>query len=608
MILNQGGGGIVPKKTIDETTITPGTTDHVIDAQTYLRGKVTIEGEPNLVPENIPVDTSIFGVAGTKELEILNGSRSTYKAGETIEPGNFVTIDYKKMPASRFDSTQYKRLVFPDTDLVLTVNNHDMTSSLTTTASTTLYRVSKDGNLTRLSNLNIDNVPTNALGTDYSGAAYITQFVVLDSKRFAVIYAQATGQSKSSGYSNYYEVKTGIRIYVLNDSHSFTEELKPTRLPNTTWIYDSTTIQYNNYPRVTGALPYSDLNTDKRLIVFMETSRSHDTQSVQNYGYSILDYTATPKVSAIVQTTHSISTTGIISSDYVIGQNYKDSRGNYHIVSLSKKTHEAGTYNVYCWTYVKLQPLQSVSQIVMSPITEFMAISATSLSNMFVDIWGSESDAGVNLKVAYNSYVTGLNIYETNNGVLGAIEVLVPYEQFVPTIKYRKDKIPLSYPLVSLVDRSEHNYSGAAYSNAGNLYPCGAYFLSDKCVLLTIDSNTYSALPNSQVAISIGNPFNNKLSKPFKPRLITLTGASAMSYSFRYESFVCRNRTQTNMILSMVASGYISGNGVLFAYKENFVPALYKCTTTGNYDTIDGISTSSAVEGQDVTVIGLKGD
>ena len=46
-------------------TYTPGTSDQTIDAGQYLSGDQTIEGDANLVAENIKSGVTIFGVVGT---------------------------------------------------------------------------------------------------------------------------------------------------------------------------------------------------------------------------------------------------------------------------------------------------------------------------------------------------------------------------------------------------------------------------------------------------------------------------------------------------------------------------------------------------------------
>lgn len=56
-------------------TITPGTANQTIAANTYLTGKQTIKGDANLLPENIKKDVSIFGVVGEHE----GGGTELYK-------------------------------------------------------------------------------------------------------------------------------------------------------------------------------------------------------------------------------------------------------------------------------------------------------------------------------------------------------------------------------------------------------------------------------------------------------------------------------------------------------------------------------------------------
>ena len=66
MILNMGGGGLVPENTLDATTITPGTEDVIIPSGTFLRGDLTVLGDADLSPENIPSDVNLFGIQGVK--------------------------------------------------------------------------------------------------------------------------------------------------------------------------------------------------------------------------------------------------------------------------------------------------------------------------------------------------------------------------------------------------------------------------------------------------------------------------------------------------------------------------------------------------------------
>ena len=57
--------GTMPSK--DTATYTPSTTDQTIAAGQYLSGAQTIQGDANLIPENIASGVSIFGVTGTHE-------------------------------------------------------------------------------------------------------------------------------------------------------------------------------------------------------------------------------------------------------------------------------------------------------------------------------------------------------------------------------------------------------------------------------------------------------------------------------------------------------------------------------------------------------------
>ena len=66
MIINMQSGGVVPERILDAQTITPSTENQVIDAGTYLRGALTVVGDADLVPTNIPSDVKLFGVQGTR--------------------------------------------------------------------------------------------------------------------------------------------------------------------------------------------------------------------------------------------------------------------------------------------------------------------------------------------------------------------------------------------------------------------------------------------------------------------------------------------------------------------------------------------------------------
>jgi len=58
--------GTIPSK--GAQTYIPGTTDQIILAGQYIKEQQIILGDPNLKPENIPLNTTIFGIKGTTEM------------------------------------------------------------------------------------------------------------------------------------------------------------------------------------------------------------------------------------------------------------------------------------------------------------------------------------------------------------------------------------------------------------------------------------------------------------------------------------------------------------------------------------------------------------
>lgn len=74
--------GTIPSKAA--ATITPGTTNQVINAGQYLSGAQTIKGDANLISENILSGKSIFGVKGS------------LTAGKTVKMGTFEITNIKE--------------------------------------------------------------------------------------------------------------------------------------------------------------------------------------------------------------------------------------------------------------------------------------------------------------------------------------------------------------------------------------------------------------------------------------------------------------------------------------------------------------------------------
>lgn len=605
MILNQGGGGIVPKQVIDTTTITPGTTEQTIEAQTYLRGDLTVEGEPNLIPENIPVDLSLFGVKGTKTFDIQNGSKATYKAGEAIDSGNFITHDYKSVPDFKYNAEQHKRAVFPGTNYIGVLSGVKFNATALSGITFILNEVDSKGAVNKKFSTSIPAVNSNALGSDYNGSVYIVQILPLDNKRFALVYSQSTGKTQRPVYSTYYENKLGICVYKINDAvNGIDLELNPIRIPNVSMWTENVSSGVDTMPKVTGLLPFTDLETDKRLIMFIDHVPDYNNTLVHNFGHCIVDYnSSTPTVTSITPDLYSICTTQGVDSKQT-GKHYKDSKGNYHIVSLSKSMN-GSTSVKYTWTYVKVIPVDGVNQVILSPVTILIEPTTTSISNQFIDMWGESSEAGTILTIAYNSYVAGLS--STARANLALLELFVGNDSYVPTINKRKDIIPLSHPLIRLSDRTKWDYTTRGNNYPEEIIPCAAFFLNKNCLLISLYTNTYDGIGTNNVAfaVSTGSSFD-ALANNFRARLLPAP-TSNEKVTLMCDNFVGRNTMQTSPILVLPVGTYISGSGTYNARKDNFVPLTFNCKTDGNYNQIDGISISAASENQDIDIFEIGG-
>lgn len=90
--------GSIPSKTAE--TITPSTSDQVISSGQYLAGDQTIQGDANLLPENIVSGVSIFGVTGTHEDSSSDSGIDTSDATATradILAGKTAYVNGKKV-------------------------------------------------------------------------------------------------------------------------------------------------------------------------------------------------------------------------------------------------------------------------------------------------------------------------------------------------------------------------------------------------------------------------------------------------------------------------------------------------------------------------------
>ena len=88
MIINMTSGGVVPERILDAQTITPTTVNQVFEEGTFFRGAVTILGDPELIPGNIPQGVNLFGIEGTRPHNIGANVWNVYDEWIPTKAGN----------------------------------------------------------------------------------------------------------------------------------------------------------------------------------------------------------------------------------------------------------------------------------------------------------------------------------------------------------------------------------------------------------------------------------------------------------------------------------------------------------------------------------------
>ena len=88
------GSGVTRKAA---ATITPTESEQVISAGQYLEGDQTIQGDSNLIPENIASGVSIFGIIGTHESNIGVDTSDATATANNIENGKTAYVKGEKI-------------------------------------------------------------------------------------------------------------------------------------------------------------------------------------------------------------------------------------------------------------------------------------------------------------------------------------------------------------------------------------------------------------------------------------------------------------------------------------------------------------------------------
>ena len=115
MILNALGGPVKIEKFVPRQVITPGTELISFPERSYFYEGLTVEGDPNLIPENIAKDVRIFNVTGTMSggegkhaWKKYNGEPTTHTISfEHIVLGNpsVLQVSCNTLDLTQFDSS-----------------------------------------------------------------------------------------------------------------------------------------------------------------------------------------------------------------------------------------------------------------------------------------------------------------------------------------------------------------------------------------------------------------------------------------------------------------------------------------------------------------------
>ena len=166
-------------------TITPSTANQTIAAGQYLTGMQTIQGDANLIPENIASGVSIFGVTGTHESNIGVDTSDANATADNIESNRTAYVKGKKVTGnipivtSMTIDKSYVTIAWDNGDIKITGRNPSKRILIDSSTFTSPVSGDKFGNATA-DNVIAGNTFTSTAGLKVTGTLVVHKYYTGD--------------------------------------------------------------------------------------------------------------------------------------------------------------------------------------------------------------------------------------------------------------------------------------------------------------------------------------------------------------------------------------------------------------------------------------------
>ena len=166
-------------------TITPSTTNQTIAAGQYLTGIQTIQGDANLIPENIASGVSIFGIIGTHESNIGVDTSDANATANNIESNRTAYVQGKKVTGNIPVTTSmtidksYVTIAWDNGDIEITGRNPSKRILIDSATFTSPVSGDKFGNATA-DNVIAGNTFTSTAGLKVTGTLVVHKYYTGD--------------------------------------------------------------------------------------------------------------------------------------------------------------------------------------------------------------------------------------------------------------------------------------------------------------------------------------------------------------------------------------------------------------------------------------------